>query len=79
MTWTAYRRTGVMLMRPYEPGEDLSNISVSQQDHPKAGGMIAQNPENALDQWYIDPTHFVNRFEPITREGTTPCLTARLT
>jgi hypothetical protein len=52
-------------MRPYEPGEELSSISVSKEDHPKAGGMIARNPANHADQWYINPEYFAKNFEVI--------------
>lgn len=40
-------------MRPYVPGEDLTGISVSDQDTPELGGMIARNADNHKDQWYI--------------------------
>lgn len=68
MSWKPYRRTAFALMRPYVPGEDLAEISVSQHDHPKAGGMIARNPVNPLDQWYIDPDYFAGNFTPLDEE-----------
>ena len=64
------RRTAEAHMRPYLPGEDLSAISVSKEDHPKEGGMIARNPANHADQWYINPEYVANHFEPIgPRQG----------
>lgn len=48
-----YRKTAIQPMRPYIPGEDLTGISVSDQDTPAEGGMIAVNPDNADDKWYV--------------------------
>jgi hypothetical protein len=44
-----YLKKSVQPLRPYVPGEDLSGISLNQQDTPEAGGMIAMNPENPTD------------------------------
>jgi hypothetical protein len=64
--WTKYRRTNIAEMRPYVPGEDLSNISVSANDDPATdNGMIARNPENHADQWYVASAYFKENFEPI--------------
>lgn len=57
-TWQRYRRTNVAEMRPYVPGEDLTNISVSAPDRDLFAndlikferGMIARNPKNPEDQ-----------------------------
>ena len=57
-----YMRTNVAEMRPYEPGEDLSNISVSDVDDPKPGDMIARNPRNHDDQWLVDKDYFEDNF-----------------
>ena len=60
-----YRRTGIALMRPYEPGEDLTEISVSGEDDPASDlGMIAVNPDNPSDQWYVARAYFDKNFEP---------------
>ena len=40
-----YRKKGITLMRPYVPGEDLAGVSVSAEDIPKDGDMIAINPK----------------------------------
>jgi len=64
--WTKYRRTNIAEMRPYVPGEDLTNISVSATDDPATDhGMIARNPENHADQWYVASAYFNANFEPI--------------
>ena len=57
--WKMYRRVGMTEMRPYVPGEDLTGISVSDQDTPQAGGMIARNPGNHNDQWYVSEAYFL--------------------
>ena len=48
-----YRRTQVAEMRPYQHGDDLNGISISDADHnagsPKLGDMIARNPKNHAD------------------------------
>ena len=51
-------------LRPYVPGEDLSGISVNKEDTPEAGGMIARNPENAEDQWYVSKAFFEANYTP---------------
>jgi hypothetical protein len=63
MTWQTYRRTTTAEMRPYVPGEDLTSISVSATDTPEVGGMIARNPTNHADQWYVAPQYFLDNFE----------------
>ena len=62
-TFAWYRRLGKCYARPYQPGEDLTGISVSAQDTPEEGGMIAQNPKDASDQWYINLGYFAENFE----------------
>jgi hypothetical protein len=58
-----YRKTAVQPMRPYEPGEDLTGISVSEEDTPEKGGMIAVNPKNPNDQWYVAKDFFESNYE----------------
>jgi len=49
-----YRRKNYAEMRPYIKGEDLTNISVSNVDDPETDmGMVARNPKNHKDQWYV--------------------------
>jgi len=63
--WKHYKRTNVAEMRPYQPGEDLTGISVSDVDDPeKDQGMIARNPLNHTDQWYVARKYFEDNFEP---------------
>lgn len=71
--FTRYRRTNVAEMRPYEPGEQLGNVSVSEPDRlagsPRAGDMIARNPSNHVDQWLVSAAYFRDNFEEIEEYG----------
>lgn len=65
-----YRRKQIAELRPYEPGEDLSDrVSVSatekENGSPKAGDMIARNPANHDDQWLVAAQYFADNFEPL--------------
>jgi len=69
MEWKHYRRKGIAEMRPYVKGEDLTGISVSEQDDPPNDmGMIARNPENHDDQWYVARKYFEDNFELVCPE-----------
>lgn len=62
--WQQYKRKGLSEMRPYVKGEDLTNISVSPEDDPETDmGMIARNPENHADQWYVARAYFEANLE----------------
>ncbi len=61
--WKEYRKTAVQEMRPYVPGEDLTGISVSPEDTPEEGGMIARNAANHADQWYVAKDFFAKNYE----------------
>lgn len=50
-------------MRPYVPGEDLTGISVDKEDMPEEGGMIAVNPANQEDKWYVGKAFFEANYE----------------
>lgn len=61
-----YRRTNIAEMRPYIQGENLAGISVSKTDNPETDmGMIARNPLNHDDQWYVARQYFEENFEEI--------------
>ena len=53
-----YIRKGFSEMRPYVLGEDLSNVSVAEVDTPELGGMVARNPKDHRDQWYVARQYF---------------------
>lgn len=56
--WEKYEPAGQIEARPYLPGEDLSDVSVSDEDDPSEGDMIARNPDNKDDKWLIDEEYF---------------------
>ena len=64
-----YRRKQIAELRPYESGEDVTYISVSQVDRdagsPKIGDMIARNPKNHDDQWLVAAAYFADNFEEL--------------
>lgn len=68
--FTQYRRKQIAELRPYEEGESMDNISISQPDKdagsPKSGDMIARNPKNHADQWLVAAQYFADNFEPLT-------------
>ena len=57
-----YRKRTLQLMRPYIPGEDLTGISISQEDTPELGGMIAVGNDNGA-QWYVSKKYFLENYE----------------
>jgi len=64
-----YRRSKIAELRPYVPGETLSDrVSISAADleagSPKPGDMIARNPKNHDDQWLVAADYFADNFEP---------------
>lgn len=65
MSWRQYRRKGLSEMRPYVVGEDLTGISVNKEDTPTLGRMIARNPDNRADQWYVAKAYFEKNLELI--------------
>jgi hypothetical protein len=66
-----YKRKGLSEMRPYVPGEDMSKISVSQTDTPEEGGMVARNPQDHNDQWYVAKKYFEENLEEVVM-GSSP-------
>ena len=64
-----HRRIKTAFLRVYMPGEDLTDISVSKRDDPETDlGMIAINPKNKKDQWYVARQYYIDNFEPIKDE-----------
>jgi len=70
--WKKYlKRPSPIEMRPYIQGEDLTGISVSDQDDPETDmGMIARNPDNHDDQWYIARTYFEKHYKALATTNT---------
>lgn len=63
-----YRKKKLQPMRPYVPGEELFDVSISDEDNPEEGGMIAVNPENPRDQWYVAKAFFEANYEEVDSE-----------
>ena len=64
-----YRRKQVAEMRPYQDGDDLNGVSISDVDRnagsPKPGDMIARNPKNYTDKWLVVAKYFADNFESV--------------
>ena len=65
-----YRRKQIAELRPYIPGETLSErVSISAADRengsPKEGDMIARDPSKHDDLWLVSKDYFEANFEPI--------------
>lgn len=58
-----YKKKAEQPMRPYVPGEDMSEISVSPEDTPEPGGMVAVNINNPADKWYVAKQFFQDNYE----------------
>ncbi len=58
-----YRKIGLQYMRPYIKGESLHGISVSPEDTPEEGGMIAINLDNGADKWYVAKDFFEKNYK----------------
>lgn len=63
--WKRYQRKGFVEAIPYQPGMDLSDVSVSLEDTPEVGGMIARNPSNHKDKWYINKSFFAVSYSQV--------------
>lgn len=57
-----YRRKQIGEYRSYVPGEDLSGVSIGEEDKkagsPKAGDMIGRDPHKHTDQWLVNAGYF---------------------
>lgn len=60
--WIPCQRVGQIEVRPYIHGDQARHeISISEADlklPTLVGGMIARNPDNHADQWYIAKAYF---------------------
>jgi len=60
-----YIKSAVQPMRPYVPNEDMTGISLSVPDSELPtldGGMIAVNPGDTTDQWYVAKKFFDDNY-----------------
>ena len=62
--WKKYRKAALQEMRPYEVGEDLTGMSISKEDTPELGGMIARGSDNGAC-WYVSKGFFEKNYEVV--------------
>jgi len=58
-----YRKKLLQPMRAYIEGEDMTGISVAEGDTPEVGGMVAVNPDDNIDRWYVSKQFFEDNYE----------------
>jgi hypothetical protein len=58
-----YKKSATQLMRPYEEGESLEGVSVTEGVTPAVGGMIAIDRDDPTDQWYVAEDFFAANYE----------------
>lgn len=67
-TFRPYRRKQIAELAQWEPGFDMTGVSISVTDKnagsPKQGDMIARNPVNHADRWLVAAEYFAANFEP---------------
>ena len=67
--WRLHRKKGLTEMRPWTEADGDKRtmrglgISVSDEDTPGPGGMIARNSHNHQDRWYVDEKYFERNYE----------------
>ena len=63
-----YIRSGIAEMAEWTPGFDMTGVSIGDNDadygsgSPKAGDMIARNPEDHGDRWLVSAEYFAANF-----------------
>jgi hypothetical protein len=69
MEFKQYRRTQIAEMADWEPGFDMTCVSISNPDaangSPKLGDKIARNPANHADKWLVAKAYFEANFAPM--------------
>lgn len=50
-------------MEFWTPDYDMTGVSVWEGDTPEIGGMVAQNPKDATDRWYVAKAFFEENYE----------------
>jgi hypothetical protein len=58
-----YVKKNVQPMRPYIQGEDLNGVGVPNGVVPFKGGMIAIDPNNEDDKWYVTEKLFKESYQ----------------
>jgi hypothetical protein len=69
LVFKKYRRSQIAEIADWEPGFDMTGVSVSEADRlagsPKAGDKIARNPKSHADRWLIAAAYFADNFESL--------------
>jgi hypothetical protein len=60
-----YRKKVLQDMAPYVAGQDMVGVSVSPEDTPEVGGMIARAAGDPKDKWYINPKFFKDNYDAV--------------
>lgn len=64
-----YRKKQIAELADWEPGFDMSGVSVSEPDKangsPTLGDKIARNPANHADRWLVAKAYFDANFEAV--------------
>jgi hypothetical protein len=58
-----YRKKKVQAMYPWTPDTDMTGVSVNHVDVLEEGGMIALNPADNRDRWYVSKQFFSENYE----------------
>ena len=67
-TFTLFRIKEAQPMRPYVPGEDMTDIYVFKGDTVEEGGMIAMHPQDAEYKWYVPKHVFLQQYEMVMND-----------
>lgn len=69
VVYRRYRRTQIAEMTDWEPGFDMTGVSISRVDLdagcPKPGDKIARNPSDHRDKWLVSAVYFAQNFEEL--------------
>ena len=65
-----YVKSAYQPMRPYVEGEDMTGIGIFDGNTPEVGGMIAYNPNNFKDMWYVSPVFFGENYSEVPKVDT---------
>ena len=56
-------KKAVQPMEPWTEETDMTGVSIGDEDQPpRVGGMIAHDPKNPVDRWYINPDFFLANY-----------------
>ena len=65
--WKKFVKTQITEMVPWEPDFDMENVSVAainkETGSPRAGDMIARDPENHADKWLVAEEFFKKNYK----------------